>query len=95
MLLNNNRSLFDEVLKHIICKKILSPYYIQISKHKILKLLFKKYLNKYQKLPEYKLLAKSHLISLFTISLKVLNLKIIKAFGSSIREAESKAANEA
>ena len=52
---------------------------------------------KSKKLPEYKLIKKtgpSH-SPLFTISLKVLDLKKINAKGSSIREAESKAAKNA
>ncbi len=49
---------------------------------------------KLKKLPEYSLLRKegpSH-SPIFTVSLKVLNLKKIKASGSSIREAEKNAA---
>ena len=49
---------------------------------------------KSKKLPDYKIIKKegpSHQ-PLFTVSLKVLNLKVIKASGSSIREAEKKAA---
>ena len=52
---------------------------------------------KIKKLPEYKLLSKqgpAH-SPIFTVSLKVLNLNKIKAQGTSIREAERKAANEA
>ena len=52
---------------------------------------------KLKKLPEYNLLKKegpSH-SPIFTISLKVLNLKKIKATGSSIREAEKNAAKKA
>ena len=52
---------------------------------------------KIKKLPEYKLIKKegpSH-APIFTISLKVLNLKKITASGSSIREAERKAALKA
>ncbi len=52
---------------------------------------------KLKKLPEYKLLKKegpSH-SPLFTVSLKVLNLKIITAKGESIRDAEKNAANKA
>ena len=52
---------------------------------------------KSKKLPEYKLLKKdgpSH-SPIFTVSLKVLNLKKIKASGSSIREAEKNAAKTA
>ena len=50
---------------------------------------------KYKKLPDYILLKKegpSHSPT-FTVSLKALNLKRIKASGSSIREAEKNAAN--
>ena len=80
-------------------KKFWSPYlYIQISKTQDPKTALQEISQQIsKKLPEYKLISKrgpSH-IPVFTISLKVLNLKIIKAFGSSIREAESKAANEA
>ena len=49
---------------------------------------------KFKKLPVYKMLKKegpSH-SPLFTVSLKALNLKIIKTTGSSIREAEKNAA---
>tara|TARA_Y100000768_G_C23966755_1_gene678230 strand:+ start:516 stop:1226 length:711 start_codon:yes stop_codon:yes gene_type:complete len=52
---------------------------------------------KLKQLPDYKLINKKgppH-SPLFTISLDVLNLKKIKASGSSIREAETKAATEA
>ena len=52
---------------------------------------------KLKKLPEYKLLKKEgppH-SPLFTVSLKVLNLKIITAKGESIRDAEKNAANKA
>ena len=52
---------------------------------------------KIKKLPEYNLIKRegpSH-SPLFTVSLKVLNLKKIKAIGSSIREAEKNAANTA
>ena len=52
---------------------------------------------KSKKLPEYNLVKKegpSH-SPLFTVSLKVLNLKKIKASGSSIREAEKNAAKTA
>ncbi len=52
---------------------------------------------KSKKLPEYKLLHKKgppH-SPLFTVSLNVLDLKKIKAEGTSIREAERKAANQA
>ena len=52
---------------------------------------------KSKKLPEYKLIKKkgpSH-SPLFTINLNVLNLKNIEAQGTSIREAEKKAAREA
>ena len=52
---------------------------------------------KLKKLPEYSLIKKegpSH-SPVFTISLKVLNLKKIKASGSSIREAEKNAAKTA
>ena len=52
---------------------------------------------KSKKLPDYKLVKKEgppH-APLFTISLKVLDLKIIKANGYSIREAERKAAKSA
>ena len=50
---------------------------------------------KYKKLPDYKLIKKtgpSH-SPIFTVRLKVLNLKIIKASGNSIREAEKNAAS--
>ena len=50
-----------------------------------------------KKLPEYKLLKKAgppH-SPIFTISLKVLDLKLITAYGSSIREAEREAAIQA
>ena len=50
-----------------------------------------------KKLPEYKLLKKEgppH-SPIFTISLKVLNLNKIKSKGTSIREAERRAASEA
>ena len=50
---------------------------------------------KYQKLPDYILLKKEgppHLPT-FTVTLKVLNLKKIRATGSSIRDAEKNAAN--
>ena len=49
---------------------------------------------KFKKLPTYKLIKKhgpSHSPT-FTVSLKVLNLKQIKARGTSIREAEKNAA---
>ena len=49
---------------------------------------------KLKKLPDYNLIKKegpSH-SPVFTVSLKVLNLKKIKASGSSIREAEKNAA---
>ena len=52
---------------------------------------------KSKKLPEYSLVKKegpSH-SPVFTVSLKVLNLKKIKASGSSIREAEKNAAKTA
>ena len=52
---------------------------------------------KSKKLPEYKLIKKkgpAH-SPLFTINLNVLDLKKITAEGSSIREAETKAASEA
>ena len=52
---------------------------------------------KLKKLPEYNLVKKegpSH-SPIFTISLKVLQLKKIKASGSSIREAEKNAAKVA
>tara|TARA_B100000579_G_scaffold387163_1_gene359376 strand:+ start:1470 stop:2165 length:696 start_codon:yes stop_codon:yes gene_type:complete len=52
---------------------------------------------KLKKLPEYNLVKKegpSH-SPIFTVSLKVLNLKKIKATGSSIREAEKNAAKKA
>ena len=52
---------------------------------------------KEKKLPEYKIIKKrgpSH-SPLFTVSLKVLNIKKINANGTSIREAEKKAAAEA
>ena len=50
---------------------------------------------KIKKLPEYKLIKKegpSH-SPIFTVSLKVLNIKKIKGIGSSIREAEKNAAS--
>tara|TARA_Y100000768_G_scaffold364648_1_gene325263 strand:- start:186 stop:878 length:693 start_codon:yes stop_codon:yes gene_type:complete len=53
--------------------------------------------SKSKKLPEYKLLNKKgppH-SPIFTVSLRVLNLKIIKSKGSSIRDAEKNAAMEA
>ena len=52
---------------------------------------------KEKKLPEYKIIKKegpSH-SPIFTVSLKVLNFKKINSTGSSIREAEKKAASEA
>ena len=52
---------------------------------------------KSKKLPEYKLISKkgpAH-SPIFTVNLNVLNLQKIKAEGSSIREAERKAAYEA
>ncbi len=52
---------------------------------------------KLKKLPEYKLIRKEgppH-SPIFTVSLNVLNLQKIKAKGSSIREAETKAASKA
>ena len=51
----------------------------------------------FKKLPEYTLVKKegpSHL-PLFTVSLKVLGLKKVKGLGTSIREAEKKAAKKA
>ena len=53
--------------------------------------------SKSKKLPEYKLLNKKgppH-SPIFTVSLSVLNLKKIRSKGSSIRDAEKKAAMEA
>ena len=77
-------------------KKVWGPYLdiedqnIQDSKTKLQELSQQKI----KKLPEYDLIKKegpSH-SPLFTVSLKVLNLKKIKADGSSIREAEKNAA---
>ena len=53
--------------------------------------------NKFKTLPIYKLIKKdgpSHL-PIFTVSLKVLKLKLIKASGNSIRKAEKEAAKKA
>ena len=77
-------------------KKMWGPYFniknqnIQDSKTKLQELSQQKL----KKLPEYSLIKKegpSH-APLFTVSLKVLNLKRIKSSGSSIREAEKNAA---
>ena len=79
-----------------IIKEIWGPYFdinetnIQDSKTKLQELSQKKS----RKLPEYNLIKKegpSH-SPIFTVSLKVLSLKKIKANGSSIREAEKNAA---
>jgi len=79
-----------------IIKEIWGPYFdinetnIQDSKTKLQELSQKKS----RKLPEYNLIKKegpSH-SPVFTVSLKVLNLKKIKSEGSSIREAEKNAA---
>ena len=79
-----------------IIKEIWGPYFdinetnIQDSKTKLQELSQKKS----KKLPEYNLIKKegpSH-SPVFTVSLKVLNLKKIKSEGSSIREAEKNAA---
>ena len=80
-------------------KKFWSPYLdIQVSKTQDPKTLLQEISQQLsKKLPEYKLIKKkgpSH-SPLFTINLNVLNLKKIKAQGSSIREAETKAAKEA
>ena len=80
-------------------KKFWSPYLdIQVSKIQDPKTLLQEISQQIsKKLPEYKLVKKkgpSHL-PLFTVNLNVLNLKQIKAQGSSIREAETKAAKEA
>ena len=80
-------------------KKFWSPYLdIQVSKIQDPKTLLQEISQQIsKKLPEYKLVKKkgpSHL-PLFTVNLNVLNLKKIKAQGSSIREAETKAAKEA
>tara|TARA_Y100001970_G_scaffold138049_1_gene169816 strand:+ start:4544 stop:5236 length:693 start_codon:yes stop_codon:yes gene_type:complete len=85
---------FKNAIKFI--KKIWGPYFdinekiIQDSKTKLQELSQKKL----KKLPEYNLIRKegpSH-SPLFTVALKVLNLKKIKATGTSIREAEKNAA---
>ena len=77
-------------------KKIWGPYFdikdqnIQDSKTKLQEISQQKL----KKLPDYELIKKegpSH-SPLFTVSLKVLNLKKIKANGGSIREAEKNAA---
>ena len=77
-------------------KKIWGPYFdikdqnIQDSKTKLQEISQQKF----KKLPDYELIKKegpSH-SPLFTVSLKVLNLKKIKANGGSIREAEKNAA---
>ena len=79
-----------------IIKEIWGPYFdinetnIQDSKTKLQELSQKES----RKLPEYNLIKKqgpSH-SPVFTVSLKVLNLKKIKSEGSSIREAEKNAA---
>ena len=80
-------------------KKFWSPYLdIKISKtHDPKTVLQELSQQKLKRLPEYKLIKKkgpAHSPQ-FTVSLNVLNLKIIKADGSSIREAERKAAFEA
>ena len=51
---------------------------------------------KFKKLPEYKLIKKtgpSH-SPVFTVSLKVLKMKLVKASGRSIREAQKEAAKK-
>ena len=51
---------------------------------------------KFKKLPEYKLIKKtgqSH-SPVFTVSLKALNMKVVKASGSSIRDAQKEAAKK-
>ena len=51
---------------------------------------------KFKKLPEYKLIKKtgqSH-SPVFTVSLKALNMKVVKASGNSIREAQKEAAKK-
>ncbi len=80
-------------------KKFWSPYLdIDVSKTLDPKTTLQEYSQqKSKKLPEYKLLKKegpSHNPT-FTITLKVLELKKITAKGTSIREAERKAAREA
>ena len=86
-------------MKSKIIKEIWGPYFdinetnIQDSKTKLQELSQKKS----RKLPEYNLIKKegpSH-SPIFTVSLKVLSLKKIKASGSSIREAEKNAAKTA
>ena len=51
---------------------------------------------KYKKLPVYKLIKKTGLSHspVFTVSLKVLKMKLVKASGSSIREAQKEAAKK-
>ena len=80
-------------------KKFWSPYLdIQVSKIQDPKTLLQEISQQIsKKLPEYKMVKKkgpSH-SPLFTINLNVLNLRQIIAQGSSIREAEMKAAEEA
>ena len=80
-------------------KKFWSPYLdIQVSKIQDSKTLLQEISQQIsKKLPEYKLIKKKgppH-SPLFTINLDVLNLRQIRAHGSSIREAETKAAKEA
>ncbi len=84
---------------HNFIKKFWSPYLdIDIKDTQDPKTLLQEYSQqKSKKLPEYKLIKKEgppHL-PLFTISLKVMDLKKIISQGSSIREAERKAAQEA
>ena len=79
--------------------KFWSPYLdIKVSKTQDPKTILQELSQqKSKKLPEYKLISKKgppH-SPIFTISLNVLNLKQIKADGSSIREAERKSANQA
>ena len=80
-------------------KKFWSPYLdINISKTQDPKTVLQELSQqKFKKLPEYKLIKKTGPAHspLFTVSLNVLNLKKIKAEGTSIREAERKAAFEA
>ena len=80
-------------------KKFWSPYLnIKISKTQDPKTTLQELSQqKSKKLPEYKLVSKkgpAH-SPLFTVTLKVLDLKKIKSTGTSIREAEKKAASEA
>ena len=81
---------------HNFVKKFWTPYLdIQVSKTQDPKTTLQELSqSKSKKIPEYKLINKkgpSH-SPLFTVSLNVLELKTIKAEGSSIREAERKAA---